>query len=280
MIYCSKCGRKLEETVKYCPGCGNRISTIPDSGNGSSVRQAPFAGDKSQQNNFNYRQAQKADPNSLKYVYVNKKTGKITNNPHVKTGSEGCLQYIVIAFSAVALVILMVVGAVFLTDYFSLNSNQHVVPDEKKSDVTSDNEAETLDNSSDTSSELVSSEIISSQSEVSSEAGIPEEMTAKYMNEKIIGKWRTDVPYKNMNLPGVFEFDGKGKAKCTVKAFLFSKKFEGTYKISDGGKCVLKLDGIEEYFENDTMTGNLKFITDDSMEFTVDNTVWKLNRTE
>ena len=100
------------------------------------------------------------------------------------------------------------------------------------------------------------------------------------MNEKIKGKWKTDVPYKNMSLPATFEFDGRGNVKCTIKAFLFSKKFEGTYKINDGGKCTLTLEGMKEYLEDDTMVGDLRFVTDDKMEFTVENTVWKLNRTE
>ena len=43
---------------------------------------------------------------------------------------------------------------------------------------------------------------------------------------------------------------------------------------------MLILDGVEEYLEDDTMTGQLKFVTNDKIEFTVDNTVWKLNRVE
>ena len=98
------------------------------------------------------------------------------------------------------------------------------------------------------------------------------------MQKKIKGKWKTDIPYKSMSLPGTFEFDGEGKCKCSVSAFLFSKKFNGTYTIKDGGECKLKLEGIDEYLGDNTMVGQLRFVTDDKIEFTVEDTVWKLTR--
>ncbi len=278
MIYCRKCGRKLDDKAQFCPGCGEKVVNRTNAGNAAPVSGRSPSREDTAKNKAQNPQPQKADPNSVQYVYVNKKTGKITNNPHVKTGSEGCLQYFLIVFAAVALVIVMVAGSVFLSDYFSEKSAFIDEADEMM-DVSSQSKVSSQDISSEVSSEPVSSEALSSQ-EVSSEPEIPEELTAKYMNKKIKGKWSTDVPYKNMTLPGVFEFDGKGNAKCTIKAFLFSKKFEGSYKIKDGGKCTLTLDGLEEYFDNDTMVGNLKFITDDKIEFTVDNTVWILNRVE
>ena len=268
MLYCSKCGRKLDHNEVFCPGCGNRISK-PNS--------AQSGVDSNSNKNVNPPKPQQVDPNSVQYVYVNKKTGKITNNPHVKTKSEGCLQYFVIAFAAVALVIIMVSGSVFLTNYLSERSD--LVDEDDWPEVPSQTEVSSWETASEASSEPVSSEIVSSEP-VSSAPAIPDELTAKYMNEKIKGKWSTEVPYKSMSLPGVFEFDGKGKAKCIIKAFLFSKTFEGTYRIKDGGNCTLTLNGIKEYIDDDTMVGDLRFVNDNKMEFTVEETVWKLNRME
>ena len=170
----------------------------------------------------------------------------------------------------------MVSGTVLLTNYLSDSPDDS---DDEIVTVSSQAEINSIEESSLVNSDPVSSEIVSSDP-VSSESSVPEELTASVLNKKIKGKWRTDIPYKNMNLPGVFEFDGKGKAKCTIKAFLFSKKFTGTYVIKDGGRCTFKLEGLEEYFDDDTLVGDLRFVTDDQMEFTVDETVWKLKRTE
>lgn len=271
MIYCDKCGNRLDDSASFCPKCGHRV--IKNGNKGAAANSVGNTARNSTRRTENHR----VEPNSVQYVYVNKKTGKITNNPHVKTGSEGCFQYLVIAFAAVAMVIVMVGGSVFLTDYFSENSG--IIDSDYEADVTSQEEVSSWDNPPEVSSEPVSSEIVSSR-DVSSEPGIPEEQTAKYLNKKIKGKWRTDIPYKNMTLPGTFEFDGNGNAKCTVKAFLFSKKFTGSYVIKDGGRCTLTLDGLEEFFDDNTMVGDLVFIDNDNIEFTVDNTAWKLNRTE
>lgn len=273
MIYCSKCGRKLEAKDKFCPGCGEMVNKTSTGGN-----HAAAGGSIPHQADVRRTEPQKPDGNSVQYVYVSKKTGKITHNPHVKTSSEGCLQYFGVALAAVALVIVMVAGSVVLAGYLSEKSGN------SDRDKASDHYSESELSSAGVSSEVnqgqpVSSEAVSSQ-EVSSGPEIPEELTAPYLQNKIKGKWRTDVPYKTMTLPGTFEFDGKGKCKCNIKAFLFSKKFEGTYSIKDGGECRLTLDGMKEYLEDDTMVGQLKFITDDKIEFTVDNTVWKLNRVE
>ena len=191
-----------------------------------------------------------------------------------------------IAWGMIALVFVMVSGTVLLSNY--LSDDTGIVNQDDPWEFPSQ-EVSTAEPVSETSSEPVSSEIVSSESvsseivsseSVSSEPSVEEELTARYLNKKIKGKWKTDIPYKNMSLPGTFEFDGKGKVKCTIKAFLFSKKFDGSYTIKDGGRCTLTLDGLEEYFEDDTMVGDLKFVTDDKIEFTVDNTVWKLNRVE
>ena len=281
MLYCSKCGRKLEEKDVFCPGCGNRTHKTSSNGNAAQP-----GGNTQADKKDNTTKTQQVDPSKVQYVYVNKKTGKITNNPHVKTKSEGCMQYVAIAFAAIALVFVMVSGTVLLSNYLSDDSG--IVNQDDPWEFPSQ-EVSTAEPVSETSSEPVSSEIVSSESvsseivsseSVSSEPSVEEELTARYLNKKIKGKWKTDIPYKNMSLPGTFEFDGKGKVKCTIKAFLFSKKFDGSYTIKDGGRCSLTLDGLEEYFEDDTMVGDLKFVTDDKIEFTVDNTVWKLNRVE
>ena len=305
MLYCSKCGRKVEDNDAFCPGCGNRLSKKINASATSATSAAhansrPSGTAKSHAGNAenvfpahaekkadatkmtNQQTSQQNDPNAVQYVYVSKKTGRITNNPHVKTKSEGCLQYAGIALAAVALVLLMVSGTVLLTTYFAGGSGISDEDNEWTASVTAESglsDVSSEESAASVSSEPVSSEAVSSEP-ASSESSLPEELTAKYMNEKIKGKWKTDVPYKNMSLPATFEFDGRGNVKCTIKAFLFSKKFEGTYKINDGGKCTLTLEGMKEYLEDDTMVGDLRFVTDDKMEFTVENTVWKLNRTE
>jgi len=281
MQYCRKCGRKLDDNAAFCPSCGNRMNK-----KASTVDSASQTDKERTKSNVKYNQSsvEKTNPNSVQYVYVNKKTGKITNHPNVKTKSEGCFQYVGIALGSIALVILMVSGTVLLTNYLS-ESSDHTDNDEFWI-VSQWEEVSSQEVSSDVSSGSVSSENISSEpdpvssEQVSSDSSLPENLTAKYMNKKIKGKWETEVPYKNMTLPGVFEFDGKGKAKCTIKAFLFSKKFSGTYEIKDGGTCILTLDGLDEYFEGDTLEGDLRFINDDEMEFTVEETVWKLTRKE
>ncbi len=275
MTHCTKCGRALGDKDKFCPKCGEKVNRKAGI---AAEKQSPGA---AQSQNSTQRPAEPvvADPNSVQYVYVSKKTGRITRNPHVKTRSEGCFQFFGIALAAVALVILMVAGSVFLSGYLSEGMGVTESGEDYPSFTSADTEISSWSRPEEVSSQPVSSETVSS-APVSSEPTIPEEQTAKYMQKKITGKWSTDIPYKNMKLPGTFEFDGKGKCKCTIRAFLFSKKFDGTYKIKDGGECSLTLNGLEEYFDDDTMVGTLKFVTDDQIEFTVSDTVWKLNRVE
>lgn len=279
MIYCSKCGRKLGVNDVYCPACGERnTGSTVKGGNAGSGRQSPPAASPGAGSNPGARSVQQetqaADPNAVQYVYVSKKTGKITHNPHVKTKSEGCLQFLAIAFGAVAMVFFMVAGSAILTGYLSEGSSD-TESRWTEPEVSSREEV----TSAPVSSETRPSQPVSSE-EVSSAPSIPEELTAAYMQKKIKGKWKTDVPYKTMNLPGTFEFDGKGRCKCSVKAFLFTKKFEGTYLIKDGGECRVTLDGIGEYTDDDTMVGDLRFVTEDKIEFTVEDTVWKLTRAD
>jgi hypothetical protein len=271
MLYCSKCGRKLGVNDQFCPACGeknsNNTERPPQSAADRNAGSGNAAGPVQQEK-------QTADPNAIQYVYVNKKTGRITGNPRVKTKSEGCLQFVAIAFAAVAIVLFMVAGSVALTGYLSGGSRAVDDPDDSQ-EIDSVTEVSSLPASSETGSDYpVSSE------EVSSVPQIPEELTAQYMQKKIKGKWKTDVPYKAMSLPGTFEFDGSGRCKCSIKAFLFSKKFEGNYTIKDGGECRLTLDGMSEYTDDDTMVGDLRFVNDNTMEFTVEDTVWKLSRVD
>ena len=114
MLYCSKCGRKLEEKDVFCPGCGNRTHKTSSNGNAAQP-----GGNTQADKKDNTTKTQQVDPSKVQYVYVNKKTGKITNNPHVKTKSEGCMQYVAIAFAAIALVFVMVSGTVLLSNYLS-----------------------------------------------------------------------------------------------------------------------------------------------------------------
>ena len=125
MRYCSKCGRKLSDDDAFCPGCGNRMNrkshtNAPSHPTEKKTDQRKVTQPSTDHHTDNHRiKPEQADPNAVQYVYVNKKTGKITNNPNVKTKSEGCLQYVGIAFASVALVIVMVSGTVLLTNYLS-----------------------------------------------------------------------------------------------------------------------------------------------------------------
>ena len=289
MLYCEKCGRKLEENDRFCTGCGAKVNRA--AGQGVPPKQQQNVPPRQQnvpprQQNVPPRQQnvppqqQTGDYNSVQYVYVNRKTGRITHNPHVKTGSEGCVSIFAVALGAVAVVIAMVAGTVILTGYYSAGSSRkdgyEAWEEYSEPEVSSWETSSDINTGIVVSSDPVSSEEVSSQTEPE----VPEELLAKNMQKRIKGSWRTDVPYKSMNLPGTFEFDGKGKCKCIIKALLFSKKFEGHYTIQDGGKCMIFLDGLQEYSDNDTMEGQLRFINDNKMEFTVENTVWKLNRVE
>ena len=285
MINCSKCGRQLGVNDRFCPDCGERVvlpanegSSRPNGGP-SQKRQSQPAGGTNAQRQSQPAGGTNAGQSSVRYVYVDKKTGKITDSPNSKKGADGCLSFLGVALVAVAVVIAMVAGAVLISSQFSGRSG-FSSEDEWSFTEESDQMISSQEVSSSVSSvEPVSSEVVSSEP-VSSEETIPEELLAVNLQKKIKGKWRTDVPYKNMTLPGTFEFDGKAKCKFTITAFLFSKKFSGTYQIRDGGECELTLDGIDEYLDDDTMTGDLSFITDDKIEFTVGDTVWKLNRVE
>ena len=98
MRYCSKCGRKLSDKEAFCPGCGNRMNKKTNTANSSKQAEK-----KEAESYVTQTKPESADANSVQYVYVNKKTGKITSNPQVKTKSEGCLQFVGIAIAAALL---------------------------------------------------------------------------------------------------------------------------------------------------------------------------------
>ena len=270
MIQCSKCGRELGINDRFCPDCGEKL-ILPENGGSSRPKSASdsrkpagqtgnsrqAAGQTATQNsrqpagqtaNQNSRQAagQTATQNSrqpagqtgenaVRYVYVDKKTGKIMGSPHSTKGADGCLSFLGIAIAAVVIVMVMVVGSMLIAGNVlgrsgSSDDDDWLYVFQSESEPVSEDTASETRRTEPVSSDEASSQVTSSEP-VSSVQKIPDELLAKNLQKKIKGKWRTDVPYKNMNLPGTFEFDGKGKCKFTVSAFLFSKKFDGRYTI-------------------------------------------------
>ena len=113
MINCSKCGRQLGVNDRFCPDCGERVvlpanegSSRPNGGPSQKRQSQPAGGTN-------------AGQSSVRYVYVDKKTGKITDSPNSKKGADGCLSFLGVALVAVAVVIAMVAGAVLISSQFS-----------------------------------------------------------------------------------------------------------------------------------------------------------------
>lgn len=269
-MYCYKCKHKISDGDKFCQNCGTKI-----------VKPKRFNSVKKSENMSNPLPKQKL-PNktvqadkqanaeaSVKYIYVDKKTGKVTKNPTAKSSSESVAQWMTIVFIIFAVIIVMIAGSMFISGYMVKS-------------ILSDN----VEISSDMNDELSNSynsqsEPVSSNDETSNISSVPPELLAENIQSKIKGTWSTDIPYKSMTIPATFVFDGNEKCSCSLKALFISKTFEGSYSVSDGGRCYITLNGLEEYAGGkNTMVGNVEFTSDDSMTFTVDSTVWQLNRVQ
>lgn len=247
--YCQNCGNEVADEDKFCHKCGKKIEEAQAAG--VPPKAPPPSAPPAQ--------------NSVRYVQVDTKTGKIAQNPNTKSGSESMMQGMTIAFVAIAVVIVMVAGSMFISGHMSKN-------------VTSNEDA--------VESEIpVSSEVASEEEPVSSEeevvSSVPEELQASYLKSKIKGKWSTQLPYKSMSLPVTFTFEDGGKCSCVIKALFITKQFDGNYDIKDGGACTITLNGLEEYMsEGNTLIGHMEFISDNKINFTAGNEIWILNKTE
>ena len=322
-MYCHKCGQEVADDGVFCPHCGEKIVKtkkftshrergnqpptgarqpgVPPAGNlSNNARPAngavPPAGGQPQMPVYApAASSEQNGQNTVKYVFVDQTTGKITKKPGVKSGSELFMQWMTIAFIAIGLVIVMIAGSMFISGYvvqnvfsgnvdamaaeeFFLSGNAASEELPVVSDTPSENPPIEIDSEED--SPEISSEISSEVSSVTLPTVAPE-LSANAMQKKIKGTWSTQIPYKAMSLPATFVFDGSGKCSCVLKAMFISKKFDGTYTIKDGGKCSITLLGLEDYVsDGNTMVGNLEFVSDDEMNFTVGDTIWILNRME
>ena len=261
--YCQKCGSELAEEDKFCHKCGQKAAEQPQ-------EAPPVQNPRQSAAKPAVSAAPSPNENPVRYVKMNLETGQIAQNPNQKTRSESMMQGLTIAFVAIAVVLVMVAGSMFIAGHMPQNATF-------EDDTTTESQA------------IVSSEVSSEEEIVSSEpesveevsSAVPPELQASYLKSKLKGKWSTKLPYKNMSLPVTFTFYENGRCSCAVKALFITKQFDGNYSIEDGGNCTITLNGLEEYMsEGNTLTGKMEFISDDKINFTAGNDIWILDRVE
>ena len=307
-MYCNQCGAKIDSKDKFCPGCGRPVQPSAAGGNpqsgkapyvnqGSQARQAPYANQDPRPTASSANAGRQnmppsgMNPENVRYVQVDPKTGKIASPPHGKSRSESFMQWMTIAFIAIGLVIVMVAGSMFISGYmvksvfadnvvsrpmddFVTSKEEPSVSTAEESPVSSEEEDEIVSETPVSSEDATSSDSVTSK-----ESEVPEKLRAKYIQSHLKGKWTTSIPYKSMSLPATFVFDGKGKCSCEMKALFITKKFDGTYTVKDGGQCTVTLNGLEEYVsDGNTMEGKIEIVRDNKINFTVGNVVWELNK--
>lgn len=259
--YCRNCGHDITDDDKFCHNCGKRIDEPESAAQSGSRNQnnayARSMRDKSAKNEI-------PQENTVRYVQVDAKTGKIAKNVNVNSRSDSMMQGLTIAFVAIAVVLVMVAGSMFISGHM-------------KENITTDGDQteSVIPVSSDTSS---SEEPVSSEDEATP---VPPELQADYLKGRIKGKWSTKLPYKSMSIPVTFTFDDAENCSCVIKALFITKQFDGNYTVKDGGKCTIKLNGLEEYIsQGNSITGDIEFISDDKVNFTISNNIWTLDRLE
>ena len=261
--YCRNCGHEITDDDKFCHNCGKRID---------KSERFTDAGIQAERNSAARTTAGKPgaassnrSENSVKYVQVDTRTGKIVKNSNAKSSSDSMMQGLTIAFVAIAVVIVMAAGSMFISGHM-------------KENITAGSDAES-DSAVDVSSaEPTQDNSISSEEEVNT---VPTELQADYLKSRIKGKWSANLPYKSMSLPVTFTFDDAGNCSCVIKALFITKQFDGNYTINDGGQCTVTLSGLDEYMsEGNSIAGSMQFISDDEVNFTVGNNKLILNRME
>lgn len=270
MKYCPQCGCQSADENSFCHRCGTKLASQPPQPSGSGKAQGgqPQAG--------SYYPPPPKEPSAagdtVRYVQIDTKTGKLADvsRSRKKRGSGAFLQGMIIALTAIAVVIIMVAGSLFLSG--QLNEKAEAGRDYFISSLPPVS-SEPLP---DTSSEVSSEEPVVSSRE---ENAVPEELRAETLRRRLKGSWSTRLPYKSMQLPVTFTFDDKGNCSCVIKALFVAKKFEGTYTMKDGGDCSITLTGMDEYMkEGDTLAGTVKFLSDDRFTFTFGNEMLTLDR--
>ncbi len=249
----------MSEEDKFCSNCGAK-----------SASAKPVSIKPVKKENTGTVQA-------VKHVYYDK-DGKPMKNPNNKSNTEALMQSMTVVFIAIALIIVTIAGSMFISgNLFEDTFSDKAFAPSVSSTVSEDN---TITSSEQPSDPTVSAN--ANASEVSSDevSSIPEELLAVNFRQKIVGEWKTELPYKNLSMPATFNFDAEGKCTCVIKALFISQKFDGSYTVEDGGRCSITLSGIEEYMNgSNTILGNVKFISDNELKFTADDgTVWNLKR--
>lgn len=284
-MYCSKCGRPISKSDKFCASCGaptaNSVKEIKKEKSEKSEKQRFLPSEASTSQKVGESVAGQDETKAVKavrHVYYDK-DGNQVKNPNVKTNSEAAMQGIMVACIAIAVIIVTIAGSMFISGNLLGGTFSDKTFSPSVSDVTSEENTKTT-LPSDNAANFESSDYAQT-SEVSSDmvSSIPDELLAVNMKRRLVGEWETNLPYKSMSMPATFKFDENGRCICTIKALFISQKFEGTYKVEDGGKCLITLNGIEEYMNgNNTMSGNARFVSDDELEFTSNGIVWNLKR--
>lgn len=261
--YCRNCRHEITDDDKFCHNCGKRIDQDETaSGAGTQAQKGTAARTSADKPTG---AASQQTEGSVRYVQVDTRTGKIVKNSNVKSGSDSMMQGLTIAFVAIAVVIVMVAGSMFISGHM-------------KENITAGNDGETGSSAGVSSVESSQEDSVSSGEEIDA---VPTELQADYLKNKIKGKWSTKLPYKSMSLPVTFTFDDAGNCSCVIKALFITKQFDGNYTIKDGGECTVTLNGLEEYMsEGSSIAGSIEFVSDDKVNFTVGNNMLTLDRLE
>lgn len=280
MKYCNHCGYEASEEDIFCHKCGNKLSEqktpSQPQGNRAQASQSPPNAARPAAPQTPPPQ----EPNHVRYVQVNTRTGRITDtaaDAKRRSRSDAVMKGMTIAFAAIAVVIVMVAGSMFISGQLAKNRASDSGDDMRSFiPVSSEPIAEV---SSVESQETEEPDPVSSEEETVS--SVPDDLKADVLRSKIKGKWTTKLPYKGMSLPVTFTFDDAGGCSCSIKALFITKKFDGHYTVNDGGACTITLDGLEEYMSSgNTLAGQVEFVADDELHFTYGNEMLKLNRTE
>lgn len=290
-IFCSNCGHRLELNDAFCPNCGmkRRDSVEPNTSQQNVIYQQ------------NYTQSKIEEPYDIDndYVEFTNTTSKI--NPNIKTRTEIVIQGLTIGCIVISAVLAMLALAMVISEnvvkgvfsdgidvYYSegVSSQSFFAEVDTSSDevewtgstTAADNENVSVYTT--VTTKLPSRETTSSTTKRVTTTTIAKEMQASYLKQKIAGKWTTNLPYKTMKVPAVFTFDSNGKCSCVIKALFITKKFDGSYTVIDGGACSITLIGLEDYVGGtNTMSGNIKFLSDNKVNFVSGDTTWELVRT-
>ena len=288
MKYCNQCRHEAPDEDIFCHKCGGRLSQRPQGQTPSGPRPESYVPPKAAaQKPYAAGQPIQPDPNQVRYVQVDTRTGRVTDvaaDARRNSRSDALMKGMIIAFAAIAVVIVMAAGAMFISGQTARKWNGNdgytaydlfPVSSERQEEVSSVVPTESEDWGDPDSLEEDDS------SEPEPVSSVADELKADVLRRKLKGKWTTKLPYKGMSLPVTFTFDDAGGCSCVMKALFITKKFEGHYTVSDGGACTITLEGLEEYMSTgNTLSGNATFVTDQELHFTFGQETLVLNKLE